>query len=316
MKIIIFLFWTGLHLSTLAQPRVLQQQKLPRITFDHHRIFLSVIGAQNQPIKFYTDTGGGRVMAQSAVRKMGIIPDTTFVERGKTVQMVDLAPYFQKQGLPAPVAPHMAVTEFSGESEGLLGSSWFADKVWNFDYQNKTLAIVQKIKWSKAMTKHTVNLGFQKDKAGQKTTHFPRIPMVVEGDTLQVLFDTGAMANLNQEAQKQFGCKAIGASFITRSIFNRWRQKHPKWQVIEKGNVIFMHGKKRLEEDLIQVPKITIGGYEVGPVWFASRRDQNFTQWMSQWMDQKIVGAVGGSCFQYFQTIIVDYHQERAYFKK
>jgi len=314
--IIIFLFWVGVQVTSWAQPRILEQQKLPGVTFDRHRIFLSVTGLQNQQIKFYTDTGGGRVMTQSAVKKMGVIPDTTFTQQGKTVQMVDLASYFQKLGLPAPVASHMALVEFPGESEGLLGSSWFANKVWNFDYRNKTLAIVQKLAWPKVATKHQISLGFQKNKTGQKTTHFPRIPIVVEGDTLQVLLDTGAMTDLSQEAQKEFGCKAIGASFITRSIFNRWRTKHPEWQVIEKGNVMFHSGKKRLEEDLIQIPKVTIGGYEVGPVWFASRRDQNFTQWMSQWMDQQIVGAVGGSCFQYFQTIIIDYNQEQAYFKK
>ncbi|OJJ23043.1 hypothetical protein BKI52_01440 [marine bacterium AO1-C] len=317
MKIIItFWFWAGLHLAAWAQPRIIQQQKLPGINFDNHRIFLAISGQQGQTIKFYTDTGGGRIMAQSAVQKMGIEPDTSFVQQGKTVQIVNLAPYFQKQGLPSPVASQMAVVDFSGESEGLLGASWFANKVWNFDYLNKTLSIVQKLEWPKVMTKHQINLGFQKDKNGQKTTHFPRIPIVIEGDTLQVLLDTGAMANLSNQAQKKLNHKVIGASFIVRSIFNQWRQKHPEWLVIEKGNTIFHKGKKMLEEDLIQVPKVTIGGYEVGPVWFASRRDQNFSQWMSQWMDQKIVGAIGGSGFQYFQTIIVDYNQERAYFKK
>jgi len=37
---------------------------------------------------------------------------------------------------------------------------------------------------------------------------------------------------------------------------------------------------------------------------------------MSQWMDKKLYGAIGGSAFQYFDSIILDYRKELAYFEK
>lgn len=37
---------------------------------------------------------------------------------------------------------------------------------------------------------------------------------------------------------------------------------------------------------------------------------------MSQWMDKKIYGAIGGSAFKYFDSIILYYRNELAYFKK
>ena len=40
--------------------------------------------------------------------------------------------------------------------------------------------------------------------------------------------------------------------------------------------------------------------HTVGPVWFAKRKEENFTQFMSKWMDKTIHGAIGGSCFQYY----------------
>ena len=44
----------------------------------------------------------------------------------------------------------------------------------------------------------------------------------------------------------------------------------------------------------IEVSRIVVGGYTVGPVWFTRRADKNFHEYMSQWMDKRIEGALGG----------------------
>jgi hypothetical protein len=49
-------------------------------------------------------------------------------------------------------------------------------------------------------------------------------------------------------------------------------------------------------------------------VWFTIRPDRAFTQFMSQWMDQPVVGALGGSALQYFR-VIADYPNARATFE-
>jgi hypothetical protein len=67
--------------------------------------------------------------------------------------------------------------------------------------------------------------------------------------------------------------------------------------------------------DLIEVPSLSVAGRVTGPVWFACRPDHNFTRWMSQWMDQPIVGAVGGNVFASFR-ILIDYPAARATFEQ
>lgn len=63
------------------------------------------------------------------------------------------------------------------------------------------------------------------------------------------------------------------------------------------------------------VPEVTIAGYTVGPVWFTYRPNYDFHEYMAQWLDQKVEGALGGSLFQYFK-IIVDYPKERVIFER
>ena len=88
-------------------------------------------------------------------------------------------------------------------------------------------------------------------------------------------------------------------SFITESVFSKWQRRHPDWRVIERAD-------QTLEMPMIEVPEVTVGGYTVGPVWFVVRPDRNFHEHMSQWMDCRIEGALGGSALQYFR-ILVDY---------
>ena len=98
-----------------------------------------------------------------------------------------------------------------------------------------------------------------------------------------------------------------GTCFVVASIFDRWQEQHPDWRVIERADRIVK------DEPAIEVPVVTIAGHDVGPVWFTARRDRNFHEWMSQWMDRRIEGALGGSLFRYF-TIHVDYPNATACF--
>jgi hypothetical protein len=90
------------------------------------------------------------------------------------------------------------------------------------------------------------------------------------------------------------------SSFVVQSVFDRWRQGHPQWQVIEGADQL---GDTTLP--MIEVPDVDVGGFRVGPVWFAARPDQNFVHF-SRWMDRPIVGALGGSALQYLQ-VTLDY---------
>ena len=55
---------------------------------------------------------------------------------------------------------------------------------------------------------------------------------------------------------------------------------------------------------MIEVPRMTIAGHEVGPVWFTGRADRAFHEYMAQWMDRPLDGALGGSAFRYFRVLV------------
>ena len=65
---------------------------------------------------------------------------------------------------------------------------------------------------------------------------------------------------------------------------------------------------------MIEVPQVEIAGHKVGPVWFTRRADKNFTEWMSQWMDKEIHGAIGGDGLKHF-CVTVDYPSAIAVFQ-
>jgi hypothetical protein len=64
---------------------------------------------------------------------------------------------------------------------------------------------------------------------------------------------------------------------------------------------------------MIEVPEVRIAGQSVGPVWFTQRPDAAFHDFMAQWMDRPVDGALGGSAFRFFR-MTVDYPRARASF--
>src|SRR3546814_5751462 len=66
---------------------------------------------------------------------------------------------------------------------------------------------------------------------------------------------------------------------------------------------------------MIQVPAVEIAGYRTGPAWFSARPDKAFHEYMAQWMDQPVDGALGGETFRGFR-ITVNYRAETAVFER
>ena len=287
------------------------QKELTEARFDQHRVFFDIPGEGGEKVSFYTDTGGGKLIYPEAAKKLGLAIDT--LEEGEqTAEMINLVDLFTEKNHPAPLGPHFVYRgERRGSTyDGMLGAHWFADKAWNFDYQNEKLYLVEEVDWSSFDEKHTVELGFMSNMKGKHATHFPRIPIKVDGKIIQTLFDTGANAPLSDSAKGSFGgADEAATSFIIATIFDEWRADHPDWPYLEGADL-------NLNEAMIQVPEMEIAGHKVGPVWFTRRADKNFTEFMSQWMDEPIAGAIGGSCFKYFSQLLIDYLEEKAYFKR
>lgn len=136
--------------------------------------------------------------------------------------------------------------------------------------------------------------------------------MEVDGETLDLLFDTGATTNLSPEAVQALDDNrpaARATCFIAAVHFEKWRKQHPDWRGIEKADII---GNGR--EPMIEVPLVSIAGHKVGPVWFTRREDKNFHEFMSQWTDKQVEGALGGNALHRFR-ITVDYPNAVAHFE-
>lgn len=297
--------------------------ELPAV-FYGDRIFVTPRTPEGETLHLYTDTGGGLFLQELAVERLGL-PVREVTRDGNTVRLAplpELAPDTWIPPVPGEDDPSFpgvdgllyvipAGQTVSGVGDGMLGQAWFGDRVWTFDYPGKRL-FHHPASGAPQDPVHTVPLGFKTDGDGRRVTHFPSLEATIDRETLPFLLDTGAMVHLSEAARAALddGEPATRAtSFITESVFERWRRRHSDWPVIEDADRIVSG------EPMIRVPEVTIAGHTVGPVWFTRRPDRNFHQFMAQMMDREVEGALGGSFFRHF-VLTVDYPGARATFRR
>jgi hypothetical protein len=272
------------------------------------RYYAQPVLASGDTVTLFTDTGGGLFVYRDAAVELGIAVDSSGLVR---------LPEFANGEIPDPLgtpAVDGAMRVLDGErrldADGMLGQAWFADRVWRFDYPNRRLLLLDTAGFA-SETQHVVPLGFLTDSTGVRTLSFPRVRIAVDGDSLDMLFDTGATVDLTEGALVALhdgGAPERATSFITTEVFERWRARHPDWVVIENAD------QNVDDMAIIHVPFVSIAGHSVGPVWFTERPDRNFHEYMSQWMDRRVDGALGGSAFEHFR-ITVDYQRALAHFE-
>jgi len=66
---------------------------------------------------------------------------------------------------------------------------------------------------------------------------------------------------------------------------------------------------------MIEVPELSIAGYNVKNVWFLRRPDNNFNEHFSNWTDKPVVGAIGGNVLKGFR-VVLDYPGSTASLEK
>lgn len=300
------------------------------VVYDEHRWLVAPLAKSGERLLFYTDSGGGMNMLLAPVAgRLELVPEPAEVD-GQKIGLVAWQELFPGSPVPPPqpAAPfggkisvlpweerirdfHPPDTSGQPRDAGFLGSYWFADRAWTFDYPGRRLFLRSPGDLPPHVPEHRAPLGFQTGPNGKRTSHFPRLQAIVDGETLDLLFDTGATTRLTPSALAAIGDGKPAdraASFIIASIFERWRQKHPGWWVIEQADQF-------TNEAMIEVPEVSLGGHTIGPVWFTRRKDTNFTEYISQWMDRPIVGALGGSAFRYLR-VTADYPGGLAVFEK
>ncbi len=284
--------------------------------YDEHRFIVEPTTKSGKKLSFYTDTGGGLFIYKDSAERLNLIePDRT------DNSPLDFPTFEKNSAIPEPLGSNGKIyllektqkgSQFINALDGMLGQAWFADRKWIFDYPNQKLILADsRCHTTNKTPNRTVELGFKTDDAGKRILSFPRITIEIDGEVIDMLFDTGATTDLTENALKILGQEKSASratSFITSSMFEKWRKNNPNWRIIEKAEL-------NTDEAMIEVPKIKIADYEVGPVWFTRRDDKNFHEYMTQFMDKKIEGAIGGNTLRFFK-VTVDYPRATAMFEK
>lgn len=279
-----------------------------------------------QRLKLLVDTGGGGAanlywITARAGKRLHL--KTHACKLGEDSFTVAALPdYMRGHGLPPPqgspcgevvMVQNVGEHAMAGDDGQFSGSYLYANGIWTFDYPAHRLLLLGRT-WHPDPAAHATRLGFQRDAQGKATTGYARITVHIGGEPIAMLLDTGATAHPTSEGERASHVPTVNGigvtSYIVRSVFERWHKAHPAWRVVENGDDLFGRGRV---EPMIEVPRVEIAGWSVGPVWFVQRPDPAFHGMMSSMMDKRIDGAVGGNVFKHF-VMTIDYPRAVAYF--
>src|SRR5205823_346866 len=118
------------------------------------------------------------------------------------------------------VPPETEFTDTIAAPDGFLGRFWFADRIWVIDYPKAQLSVLPLGSRALPAGPHQVRLGFAQNVFRKRSTQFPLIPVIVGGDTIDMLFDTGATISLTSAARTALGLTepTMGGGFIAQSV--------------------------------------------------------------------------------------------------
>jgi hypothetical protein len=222
--------------------------------------YVRPITIKGDTFNFYTDTGGGLFIYRAAAERLGL-PIINIGGEGDDTFLVTSLPAFKPEAtIPLPesregrlpvFAPDANERETMMDFDGMLGQEWFAGRVWTFDYpQRRLLLHASNDVLKKADDRHRAVLGFKTDESGAHLLNFPRIQAIIDGENFDLLFDTGATTTLSDSALsvlKDNRPAGRATSFITTTIFEKWRKRHPDWRVMARA-------EKETGEAMIEVP--------------------------------------------------------------
>ena len=277
---------------------------------------------KDQKLRLIVDTGGGGGagmywMTKSAATRLGLKTRTCKVDDA-SISVANVPDYKPGQGLPPPLESRspcgntlIVVAKQYSDGDGQIGAGYLPGRVWTFNYPDRQLT-AESSSWQPNPRAHATKLGFLRNAKGEIATGHARITIEVAGQTINMLLDTGATAHPTKAGEEVSRTPTVNGegvtSYIVHSVFERWHKQHPDWRVVKNGDNLT--GKPTR---IIEVPKVEIAGWTVGPVWFTERSDANFHQFMGQWMDEKPDGAVGGNVFRHF-VMTINYPDATAYF--
>lgn len=280
-------------------------------TFENDLVFVTLRTADGAPLRVYTDTGGGMFLYADSAERAGLLaPGEEAVSYARAAPdhvTAALGAEARIGAMPRQAPPGCDGAEGAslGEADGMFGGRWFAERAWHFDYEAETLHVVPtgNVPDTGGWTGFGLHFREDPDVPEHERPHFPRVSVEIGVERVELLFDTGAQ-----------GCHVLpgedgpplwrATSFISASLAAHWRASHPDWRYLEGGDGLFQ------PTDMIEAENVRLAGRDLGPVWFVIRPDGNFSEFMSQWMDEPVVGALGGNALS-GREVILDYPARR-----
>ena len=292
--------------------------------YDEGRWIVRPVTIDGDTLDLYTDSGGGVLfVARERLPRSTALSPGPATPKGDSTFAIAWPAFAPAGAFPPPVASSpMPLMTGAGAAfarmftnsparDGFLGNAFFAGRIWVFDYPRHRLSTLRTGTTVSGSGAGAIPLFFKNRSPTDDGAWFPRMRIAVDGDSLDLLLDTGATTLLTDSALAVIGDArpaSRAASFITRTVADGWSARHPQWRVVRRA-------ESGTGADMIEVPTIAIGGVLAGPVWFTVRADGNFSEYMSQWMDRPIVGALGGSGLRYYR-VVADYPGRRALFSR
>lgn len=312
-------------LTIFAGNALAEQRELIPTSYEAGHFFATPEKEGGGSLRLVVDTGGPGgsglyVLSSKAVSRLGLHARSCEID-GEADILISRFSFAHGKALPiVSRTPCGAVAltldryqPIAGE-DGSLGAGYLPHFRWTFDYPKKQLWL-ESSDWKAGPGMHPAKLGFVMNKRGEKGTGMPRISLAVDGQTFDMLLDTGATAfptPAGRTAQRLQVEHGIGAtSYMTSSVIDQWHKKHPTWRIVDDGDQI-----GNLKSRLIEVPHIEIAGWMIGPVWFTERPDANYSDvdgGMSSYTDKPVVGSAGANILGHF-VMTLDYAGDMAWF--
>jgi hypothetical protein len=288
--------------------------RMPAI-FHDVLIFVEPVSEDGDTLRFFTDSADGTIMYEGTVDRIGLTTTSAIIQDQQ--QLAAFLPPMDSAGfIPPPLISdglvpvraddrmpphHKAIlhdTAPPGRSgypgDGILGSTWFAGRAWTIDFREHTFYAVP-VDTAPAATGdngEAVSITFVEE-GDQRRYHFARVPVVVAGDSISMVLKTGSHIQLTDASREEldFNDPLFPAGLISKSVADEWLREHPEWRVFEGAD-------RNYGSDLVEVPEVQVGPHRSGPVHFAVRRDEAFTEWFSQFTDEPVDGALGADAFR------------------
>lgn len=246
------------------------------------RFFATAVLARGDTAAMFLDTGSGSYVWDVFLPYLELtVKDTITNARGIKTAVATFPSFRADASLPLAVAQSAqgtgllvyavdwrAQNNFAAwigrESQGQLGSNWFNGRVWTIDYPGRRL-VLRGASSASGEPGREQAFRYYTDSTGQRVGHLGYVDVLIDGDTIAMLMDTGATVWLSSAALERVndgGPSERSTTHIPNWLFTRLHERHPDWPVIERADLWFGCS-------LIRVPSIAVAGYQVGPTWLS-----------------------------------------------